>query len=406
MGKIRPRHSHSKTVNTKSLIAKYDPITSRLLNKAWTEHCVPSVRRTYKSSARSYTKYCKEIKVQPWPATDITISAWLIRIATSVKFTSMKMYLCGVRSHQLTMGYSWDCGKSERLYRTMRWIKRKFPCDIIGSKFPISHTILKSILPLLPGWPNFTRMTSEDLTFATASIVGTTGLLRGGEFLYRRNSDRPVLRKRDLILSNIHNRSALIATIIQPKTKWWVPSTNVPIYDSGIQRDPYNPSTIWSHCKMRSPNPNDLNSPAFQMPDGSPLTQVWMTAKTKSLCEAAHISMQDEQGRDIPIKAASWRAGGTRSAQDARLPDALIKFMGRWTSNAYMNYMLHTAYDVQGAARRMWASSTIVGLNDGQVAIDQSSPDLDDLWIHNIAQLAISDNQVKHMWSISSKNRG
>jgi hypothetical protein len=152
--------------------------------------------------------------------------------------------------------------------------------------------------------------------------------------------------------------------------------------------------------------PNDLNSPAFQMPDGSPLTQVWMTAKTKSLCEAAHISMQDEQGRDIPIKAASWRAGGTRSAQDARLPDALIKFMGRWTSNAYMNYMLHTAYDVQGAARRMWASSTIVGLNDGQVAIDQSSPDLEDLWIHNIAQLAISDNQVKHMWSISSKNRG
>jgi hypothetical protein len=410
MGKIRKTNTNSRNLRTDTLINQYDPTTSNLLKIAWTQHCVPNVRRAYKSATKSYSMYCREIKVPPWPATDIKIAAWLIRISTNVKFTSMKMYLCGVRNHQLTLGYSWNCGKSERLYRTMRWIKRKFPCEITGLKFAISHSVLKAILPLLPGWPIFKRMSFDDLSFATASIIGTTGLLRGGEFLHRPNSDRPLLRKRDLSLSSIHNRSALVATIVQPKAKWWISSANVPIYGSGIRNDPFDPSTIWAHCKKRSPDPNDLNSPAFQMSDGSPLTQAWMTAKTKALCEAASISMQNEQGKLIPIKATSWRAGGTRSAQDAHIPDALIKFMGRWSSNAYMNYMLHTACDVQGAARRMWASPTIVGLNDGQGVIDQSSQSLEDMWIEETVRLAIpaalssiSDDQVNYMWSISSQ---
>ena len=98
MGKIRKTNTNSRNLRTDTLINQYDPTTSNLLKIAWTQHCVPNVRRAYKSATKSYSMYCREIKVPPWPATDIKIAAWLIRISTNVKFTSMNMYLCGVRN--------------------------------------------------------------------------------------------------------------------------------------------------------------------------------------------------------------------------------------------------------------------------------------------------------------------
>ena len=94
--------------------------------------------------------------------------------------------------------------------------------------------------------------------------------------------------------------------------------------------------------------------PAYHLANGSPAKKSWMVAKTRRLCEKAGVRLLDDQGKLLPLKMASWRAGGVRSAKDASLSDYMIMELGRWKSVAWQHYVLHTALDVQGAARSMW----------------------------------------------------
>ena len=66
------------------------------------------------------------------------------------------------------------------------------------------------------------------------------------------------------------------------------------------------------------------DGPAFVMQSGSPLNRDWMVTKSQALLAAAQITFVDQSGRQAPVKAASWRAGGVRSALDANVPVPII----------------------------------------------------------------------------------
>jgi hypothetical protein len=339
-----------------------DPVTAGLVDRAWTQHCVPGVCRSFSSIARSYEQFCTTRKLKAWPASDYKVAAWLIRLSTRVKFSSMRMYLSGVRDHQLSRGFPWTITSSERIRRTLRWIKRAFPCTPVASKFAITHQVLQAIFPLLPGWPNLHRMDHDDRAFAVASVTGTAGFLRGGEFLHTTSSTRPLLRLKDISHRIIEGRSALVVSVPQPKTNWWVTIIDVPCYGSNKPQDPMDPTSLWDAYVNLSPAVRSAGLgrnglPAFHFTDGAPLSREWMAKRTLALCQEAGVNMQGPNGTTLPLKAASWRAGGVVSAKQAGLSDSLIMFLGRWTSCAWRHYLLHTPVDVQGAAQRMWAST-------------------------------------------------
>ena len=106
--------------------------------------------------------------------------------------------------------------------------------------------------------------------------------------------------------------------------------------------------------------PPGLLGPAFVMRSGAPLSRDWMVAKSEALLAAAKISFIDQSGRPAPVKAASWRAGGVRSALDANIPVPTIMDLGRWRSLAWEKYALISNQDKARAMASMWSSSPYV----------------------------------------------
>ena len=73
-------------------------------------------------------------------------------------------------------------------------------------------------------------MDHDNRAFAVASVTGTAGFLRGGEFLYTTASTRPLLRMKNISSRTIEGRPALVVSIPQPKVYWWVMTSDVPCY--------------------------------------------------------------------------------------------------------------------------------------------------------------------------------
>ena len=104
---------------------------------------------------------------------------------------------------------------------------------------------------------------------------------------------------------------------------------------------------------MRLPD----SAPAFVLADGSPLSKQWMLTRTSDLLAKAKVILTDSDGKIVPVRASSWRAGGVQSAKAAGVSDGVIMAMGRWTSAAWVNYLFAPGVDLRRAASRMWTSS-------------------------------------------------
>jgi hypothetical protein len=90
-----------------------------------------------------------------------------------------------------------------------------------------------------------------------------------------------------------------------------------------------------------------------------------MVDRTIALLEASNFPMVNSCGERMRVLAASWRSGGVRTAVDAGVPEYLIKQYGRWTSDAWKNYLCSTPLDLLGSSRLMFSSSlsSVVGSN-------------------------------------------
>ena len=283
------------------------------------------------------------------------MAAWIYRIASHVKYTSLKVYCAAVRYQQVLEGYPWDLEGNEIIHRAKRWVRRHLPCSAKGAKFPITFAVLRKILPRLPSWPVLEKMSHTDRLFAAASIHAVAAFLRGGEFLVSPGGCRPILRMSNVSVRTVSGADTTVLMIPQPKARWWLSTVEVPCFDID-GGGAFSPPRLWRALVTGSPAVAGARAsgsptsalPAFHFEDGSPLSRSWMMARTSKLCASAGMGCPEN------LKMASWRAGAVRSATDANLGDSLIMELGRWKSNAWLHYLLHTPVDVQGAARAMW----------------------------------------------------
>jgi hypothetical protein len=157
---------------------------------------------------------------------ELWFCGWLLRIATTVKVTSMRMYTAAVQYSQVNEGFQWELAGSEMLRRTLRFLKRKYPTKEKALKVPVCFGFLKKTLLLLPAaagrcWkPGLENMSHEDRVFAAASVIAVSAFLRGGEFLmmitYPR-SDRQVLEHQGIVKRKVANDPALLVKVPAPK---------------------------------------------------------------------------------------------------------------------------------------------------------------------------------------------
>lgn len=315
------------------------------------------------SAMRDYRRFTSLRGLPVFPADGLVLAAWMYRMASYVKPTSMNVYLAAVRHHQELEGVPWVLERNHYVGCAKRYLKRRFPTPAKAAKFPITLCVLKATLPLLPGWPNLSTMSHEDRLFACASVLAVMGFLRGGEFLASPGSVRPILMLKDVVVENVRGSLAAIMHIPQPKARFWLRDVRVPCFHNKAMRE-FSPVGLWRAYVRGSPavlaGEQGVMSksllPAFHFRDGSPLSKAWMLKRTKKLCEEKDISMSAADGVKLSLRAASWRAGGVRSALDCETPETMIMELGRWRSDAWRNYMLHSSVDVQGAARSMWGA--------------------------------------------------
>jgi hypothetical protein len=282
---------------------------------------------------------------------NVKIAGWILRIMTTVSTSSLKVYLAAVQYDSISLGYGWPLSGDPLVARTIRYVKRNFPAKEKGLKFAITLEVLMTILPRLDGWPTSTKMSYDDLLFATASIIAVQGLLRGGEFTFKPNQTRPLLRRIDIDSACLEGSNALVVNIRQAKATWWLQDSFVPIFDA--QGD-FSSWKLWHDLKMRSPM-KDATAPAFQFSNGLPLSKKFMLERSAQLATAAGFSLRDESGKPTPIKMASYRAGGIRSSVAACNNEAIIQLQGRYKSGAWRNYLLVNSGDLRRASQAMWA---------------------------------------------------
>jgi hypothetical protein len=147
--------------------------------------------------------------------------------------------------------------------------------------------------------------------------------------------------------------------VVQPKNMWWIESADVLCFNppAGVLR--YDLVTAISLYRLMaacqgSPVLTD-DGPAFVMANGKALSREFMISRTSQLLLAAKIQVLNQEGVAAPVKAASWRAGGVRSALDARVPVPIIMALGRWRSIAWESYLMQTTADLKGAQLAMWS---------------------------------------------------
>lgn len=360
MASLRPAYGRLPAVIARHALASADPHMAALLGHVLSDYLVD--RKGYDSAAKSYVDFCTLRGLSPWPTDGVLLGAWLLRICTHVRYTSMKVYLAAVHYRQVLEGFRWEVQDYEYVRRALRWIRRKLPCDPKGAKFAVTLSLLRALLPLLPGWPHLSAMSHDDRLFAAASWIAVTAFLRGGEFMSSPGSKRPLLLHSAMEVRMLKGVPALVVAVPQPKATCWLPAVEVPCY--GAPPDVCNvfcAVKLWRAYAAGSP-PSGLppeSTPAFRRANGSPLSRAWMIQRIEALCKLASIPLLDENGKGLPLKMASFRAGAVRSAVAAGLSEPMIMELGRWRSSAWRSYLLHTALDVQGAARRMLAASEV-----------------------------------------------
>ena len=336
-----------------------DPRSAMTVDIGLRTHFTSSTASTYSTGARSYGAFCHNRSIPDYPVDPVTYCGWLHWQAKRILISSLGMYMAGVRNASILLDHGWALTGNESVRRTMRYLRKKYPAKAKGKKVPITVAVLRAILPLLPGWPDMAAMSPDDRVFAAASVVGVAGFLRGGEFLYSKRSVRKVLRVIDVCIRAIADKRALVVSVRQPKARWWLFEVDVPCFELE-EDDTFCPVRLYEEYAMRCPSRTTVTpkSPAFRL-RGKPLSREYMVARTTALVLAAKVSFVDGKGVPMSVKSASWRSGAVCSAVAANVSVPHIMALGRWTSDAWKNYLLQAPLDLHGSAGSMWSSPNL-----------------------------------------------
>jgi hypothetical protein len=341
-------------------LRRADPALAAILDTALTEHLCTGTRGAYDSATSAYVEFLHvRGNPHPFPVNRSWLAAFMVYKIHFIGVESLKAYLSGIRhAHELT-GARWLLEGDPIIHKVWRFLKKKHGTSPGVAKFPMTLSMILACATYLPGWPQLERMSHNDRTWLTASVIGTLGFLRGGEFMVSPKPSRPLLRSCDVFHAAFAGKSAVVVKVRRPKGTWWERSMDVRCFSPSSAHD-LDPVTLLATLRRLAPAGAEFpEGPAFFTGDGKALSKVWMLARTSALLVAAGILLFDSLGRAVFLRASSWRCGGVESAKAAGISDSLIMTMGRWSSNAWLAYSsIASPLDFQGATAQMWAAAT------------------------------------------------
>ena len=335
-------------------LTQRNPGWARSLSYALVHHVVSN--ETYDCVTAKYVAFCEAYSVDPWPAHPVVLGAWILQLCSGIAVQSLGVYLAGVKYSQGLLGYPWAMGDGcDIIRRVQRFVKRKYGLAKKQFKTSVTLQVLRTILPLLPGWPH--KLSHDHRMMAAASMIGLMGCLRGGEFTVKCNSKRPTLLHGQVhIAPSSSPRQGVQIDVEHPKGKWWLSKQPVFAFDVAVSAE-FGVCSLLRSYREKSIVSLYPTGPAFVDGQGRALTRDRLVVFTEELLEIAKIVQLDPDGQPTKVMSSSWRAGFVRTLKDADVSDPIIMACGRWVSSAWQSYLAVAASDLQHASNLAWASS-------------------------------------------------
>ena len=262
-----------------------------------------------------------------------------------LKYTTIKLYLCGIRFAYMKDGVSCPLTQSDspchsRIMTVLKAVKR-VQGHSVKLRQPITATILDQICTVLS-----TGYISDytDSLLTAVCLSAFFGFLRCGEFTVPTDSafDPTInLCLGDLTFHNNHANLLLKSS----KTDPFRQGVTVPLFrnEAHTKLCPYQALRTYISKRMdKLPYHQDKTSPLFLTEDRHPLTRPYFINNLKHILSKIGLDTSMYSGH-------SFRIGAASSGCSARLEDHLLKTLGRWSSNAYQTYIRTPQEIIQSA---------------------------------------------------------
>ena len=262
-----------------------------------------------------------------------------------LRYTTIKLYLSGIRFHYLKAGKPNPLSSRERLDCILRGIRRRQ--NVLDSatvttqriRRPITYDILYNMCVLLKKGllsPN------DDLLLLCVCQMAFFGFLRCGEFTVSdTNCSACCLMLHDVSFSA--DKSSYSIRLKVSKTDPFGQGVYVHIFES---RDLSPVANMAKYYSLRLAQGASSNSPLLVDSQGRVLTRTWFINQVHHMLQLLGLDSAQYNGH-------SFRIGAATSAAAVGIDDHLIKALGRWSSTCYTRYIHITRHTLQHAQLRM-----------------------------------------------------
>jgi hypothetical protein len=276
-----------------------------------------STLSTYTSHERAYLLFCSGHGIPAMPLSEYGLLGFVCHYFTlGNAYSYLSTGLAAVRNLARLVGAPLDPLASERLALLKRSYKKH--CKHRPKRqerVPITIWVLQACLSngiLLP----------DEYVFFAVCCVGVFGLFRGGELTYKSLKSGMLLRGDVTWFPDV-----VVIHLRESKTDVDRTGVDVKIYKTDSPVDAYTWFwAAWQGALRQSPD-----APAFQMPDGSPVTYKFMLKWVKALMGKLGVDSGS-------VGLHSFRIGGATSYALLGVPAHVIRVFGRWQSLCYQLY--------------------------------------------------------------------
>ena len=289
-----------------------------------------NTQKAYSAGEIQYLNFCRGFQVNPViPATENVLSHFAVFLARTVKHTTIKSYLFGVRHFHLKNNVHLELSNFHRLQYLLRGIKRSQGNVLARPRLPITVTHLRLFKEFLQ--PETTKNYNGIMLWA-AICTAFFGFLRISEFTYENGQSQQLhsttLNDNDIIFyPSLATATSVIINIKTSKTDPFRKGMQLILGATDAEICPVKALQIYFKIK-NSP----INSPLFSYQNGKPLSRKCFTEDVRNLLSIGGLDPTHYAGH-------SFRIGAATTAGAAKLPAWLIKTLGRWSSDCFETYI-------------------------------------------------------------------
>ena len=266
-----------------------------------------------------------------------------------VKYTTIKLYLCGIRFAYLKAGISCPLIRTDnasciRINALVNAIKR-VQGQVTNKRQPITASILDKMCAILNSGYISVYM---DCLLIAVCLTAFFGFLRCAEFTVINGKDfDPTC---NLCLGDLTFHAAHVELLLKSsKTDPFRHGITIQLFKNSdcCKLCPYTALQIYIRRRNNKftyqRNPSE---PLFLAEDGTPLTRSLFIFHVKQMISRLGLNTSNFSGH-------SFRVGASTSASSARLEDHLIKTLGRWSSDCYKTYIRTPTHVIQDAQKSL-----------------------------------------------------